>query len=126
MMKTISLSDIIIFHEKIVQATGGSDGIRDFGLIESALSSAFVTFDGKDLYEDTEDKISAITFALIKNHCFVDGNKRIGVAVMLLLLNLNNINISYSQEELINLGLEIAGGMIGIKEIKRWINNHKI
>jgi death-on-curing protein len=125
-MKTISLSDIIIFHEKIVQATGGSDGIRDFGLIESALSSAFVTFDGKDLYEDTEDKISAITFALIKNHCFVDGNKRIGVAVMLLLLNLNNINISYSQEELINLGLEIAGGMIGIKEIKRWINNHKI
>lgn len=125
-MKTISLSDIIIFHEKIVQATGGSDGIRDFGLIESALSSAFVTFDGKDLYEDTEDKISAITFALIKNHCFVDGNKRIGVAVMLLLLNLNNINISYSQEELINLGLEIAGGMIGIKEIERWINNHKI
>ncbi len=125
-MKTISLSDIIIFHEKIVKATGGSNGVRDFRLIESALFSAFITFDGKDLYKNTEDKISAITFSLIKNHGFVDGNKRIGVAVMLLLLNLNNINISYSQEELVKLGLEIADGTIEIKEIKKWIINHRI
>ena len=125
-MKVISLSDVIVFHKKIVQSTGGSDGIRDLGLIESAITRAFATFDGQDLYKVAEDKISAITLGLIKNHGFVDGNKRIGVAVMLLLLNLNNISISYSQKELVKLGLEIADGTVEIEEIKKWIINHKV
>lgn len=125
-MKSISLEDLVLFHSKIIKATGGSDGVRDIGLIESALSKAVVTFDGQELYKDNEDKIAAITWGLIKNHGFVDGNKRIGVAVMLLLLRLNNININYTQAELVELGLKTAEGNMEYEGIKQWIINHKI
>ncbi|MCR4437381.1 MAG: type II toxin-antitoxin system death-on-curing family toxin [Eubacteriales bacterium] len=123
-MKTINLEEVLLFHKRIVQATGGSEGIRDLGLIEGSLNRAFQTFEGHDLYKDTEDKIAAITYSLIKNHGFVDGNKRIGIAVMLLLLQLNNIRIQYTQKELIELGLGIADGSIDEKGIKRWIISH--
>ena len=125
-MNSIEIKDILVFHKKIIQQTGGSDGIRDIGLIESALNRALATFDGYDLYKEIEDKISVITYGLIKNHGFVDGNKRVGVSVMLLLLRLNGINIRYTQDELVKLGLDIAGGSITEKEIKQWIKNHKV
>ena len=125
-MKSIEVADILVFHKKIIEQTGGSDGIRDIGLIESALNRAIATFDGKDLYKEIEEKISVITYGLIKNHGFVDGNKRIGVSVMLLLLRLNKIKIQYSQNELVKLGLDIADGSIDEKEIKQWIKNHKV
>lgn len=123
-MKGIDVEDVLVFHRKIIEQTGGSDGIRDIGLIESALNRALTTFDGNDLYKDIEDKISVITFDLIKNHGFVDGNKRIGISVMLLLLRLNGIKIKYSQNELVNLGLGIAGGSMDEKDIKQWIKKH--
>lgn len=77
-MKGIDVEEIMIFHRKIIEQTGGSDGVRDIGLIKSALNRAFSTFDGNDLYKEIEDKVSVITYGLIKNHGFVDGNKRIG------------------------------------------------
>jgi death-on-curing protein len=123
-MKGIDVEDVLNFHRKIIEQTGGSDGIRDIGLIESALNRALATFDSNDLYKDIEDKISVITYGLVKNHGFVDGNKRIGVSVMLLLLRLNGIKIKYSQNELVNLGLSIADGSIDEKDIKQWIKKH--
>jgi death-on-curing family protein len=125
-MKDIELGDVLIFHRKLIEQTGGSDGIRDLGLIESALNRAYMTFEGEDLYKGLEDKISAITYSLINNHGFVDGNKRIGIAVMLLLPRLNDIKMGYSQQELISLGLGIADGSIEEKQIKHWIQNHII
>ncbi|MBN2693997.1 type II toxin-antitoxin system death-on-curing family toxin [bacterium] len=125
-MKTISLSQILSFHEKIVLSTGGSSGVKDIKLIESALNRGLATFDGNYLYESLELKIAAITHSLISNHGFVDGNKRVGVSVMLLLLNLNRIEINYSQEELINLGLSVASGVKNEKDIFSWIKNHVI
>jgi len=125
-MKTISVEDVILFHEKIVLATGGSSGIRDRGVIESALNRARQTFDGKDLYEGIEKKIAVTCYSLIKNHGFVDGNKRIGVAVMLLLLRLNQINVQYSQAELVELGLQSAAGNITDDEIEQWILRHRV
>jgi len=86
MIKFLSVENVIIFHEKIIKETGGSYGIRDRGLIESALNRAFMTYDGKDLYSDNIEKISVIAHSLICNHGFVDGNKRIGVAVMVIML----------------------------------------
>ncbi|WP_422449107.1 type II toxin-antitoxin system death-on-curing family toxin [Thermoanaerobacterium sp. DL9XJH110] len=120
-MKTLSVENIILFHEKIIKETGGSAGVRDRGLIESALNRAFMTYDGKDLYPTIIDKIAVITYSLINNHGFVDGNKRIGIAVMIILLKMNNIKVYYTQQELIDLGLKTAGGLMKEKDILNWI-----
>ena len=120
-MKVLKLENIILFHEKLVKETGGSTGIRDTGLVESALNRAFMTYDGMDLYSSNFEKIAVIVYSLINNHGFVDGNKRIGISVMIILLKLNNINISYTQQELIELGLKIAEGTFKEKDILNWI-----
>lgn len=124
-MRKLSVENIILLHQKLIDQTGGSHGVRDINLVESAISRAFVTFDGNDLYEMTEDKIAAIAFGLINNHGFVDGNKRVGIAVMLLLLKLNGYTLHYSQEELIAMGISIADGSRDEVGIKEWINQYK-
>jgi death-on-curing protein len=101
-------------------------GVRDRSLLESAINKANQTFDGQDLYEGIHKKISVITYSLIKNHGFVDGNKRIGVATMLLLLKLNEFNIKYTQEELIEIGLRTAEGIYNEEDIERWILRHQV
>jgi death on curing protein len=125
-MISIDVEDIIKFQKKIVLATGGSDGIRDRSLIESALNKAYVTFDGNDLYNGVLKKISIITFSLVKNDGFIDGNKRIGVSTMLLLLGLNGIRLDYTQRELIDLGLGIAEGTLTEEDIEQWIIRHQV
>ncbi|MEY8744366.1 type II toxin-antitoxin system death-on-curing family toxin [Paenibacillus tundrae] len=125
-MKCLSLEQILLFHTKIIKSTGGSDGVRDFGLIESALKKAEATFDGQELYEGNIKKISVTTFALIKNHGFIDGNKRIGVATMLLLLRLNEISVKYEQAELVELGLKTAAGEFTEENIQQWIEEHQV
>ncbi|MGO1712039.1 type II toxin-antitoxin system death-on-curing family toxin [Senegalia sp. (in: firmicutes)] len=123
-MKSLSIEDIILFHEKIINQTGGSKGIRDKKLIESSINRAFATYGGKDLYPELIQKVSVITYSLINNHGFIDGNKRIGISTMIILLKINQIDIKYTQEELINLGLEIARGNIKENGILNWIKNH--
>ncbi len=122
-MKELSLENIILLHEKIINRTGGSNGIRDKGLVESALKRASITYDGKDLYLEDIDKIAVTTYSLINNHGFIDGNKRIGIVVMLIMLKMNDFIISY---ELIELGLGIANGKIKEEYIINWIDNHKV
>ncbi len=126
MMNTLTLDQLILFHEKIVAKTGGSAGVRDVGLIESALRKAEATFGGQDLYETDIQKISVIAYSLIKNHGFVDGNKRIGVAIMLLLLKMNMITISYTQQELVDLGLKVADGTYNEVDVENWISEHSV
>lgn len=125
-MNFLDYEQIVLFHQKIISVTGGSPGVRDRSLIESALNKAFQTFDGTDLFEGTIRKITVISYALIRNHGFVDGNKRIGVATMLLLLKLNNINIEYTQDELVELGLRSAAGEITEQEYEEWIIRHQV
>ncbi|CVK19217.1 hypothetical protein SPSPH_043040 [Sporomusa sphaeroides DSM 2875] len=125
MMRGLSVSDIIILHQKVIDKTGGSHGIRDIGLIESAVSRAYATFGGNDLYETVEEKIAATAYSLVSNHGFVDGNKRIGIAAMLLLLQLNGYKLQYSQQELIDLGLGLAAGNLDENDIQRWIKAHR-
>lgn len=125
MMRNLTLEATLTFHKKIVAKTGGSSGIRDQSLIESAVSRAFATFDGIDLHKTEVEKVSIIACGLIRNHGFVDGNKRIGVSIMLLLLKLNGIEISYTQEELIDLGLRAAEGKLREDELVNWINSHR-
>ena len=109
-MITLSKEQIMRLHGKLVEATGGMEGIRDKGLIDSALSAAFQTFDGLELYPSTVAKIARLTYGLVSNHPFVDGNKRIGTYVMLVLLELNHIETNFTDDEIIRIGLELASG----------------
>lgn len=125
-MNSISVDNVILFHQKIINASGGTDVVRDKTLIDAALNRGLSTFDGKYLYATDIDKISAITHSLISNHPFVDGNKRIGVSIMLILLQLNNIKVEYKQSELIDLGLGITSGKYKYENIVSWLNTHVI
>ena len=124
-MRLLSIQDIILLHKKLIEQTGGSHGIRDAGLIESALNRALATFDGQDLYRTVKPKIAAVTYSLVNNHGFIDGNKRVGVTAMLLLLRINGYQISYTQQELVSLGLSLADGSATENDILKWIEDHK-
>ena len=125
-MKELNLDIILYIHRQTISKHGGLEGIRDLDLIRSALATPFLTFNGEDLNKTVLDKISAITYSLIKNHGFKDGNKRVGAIAMGILCELNNIKLEFSQKELIDFGLDIASGNMAKDDIKNWIINHTI
>ena len=116
---------VLKLHSSLIEKTGGMDGIRDQNLLDSSLKSPFQTFNGNELYPDIFDKASQLCYSLVENHPFADGNKRIGVHLTLLFLRLNNVNIEYSQAELIDFGLSIASGKMNKDDIKHWLLNHR-
>ena len=116
---------VVKIHSSLIAKTGGMDGIRDAQLLDSALKTPFQTFGGNNLYPDILDKASQLCYSLIENHPFIDGSKRIGVHLMLLFLKLNNIEVNYSQQELIDFGLDIASGKMSKNDIKGWIIEHR-
>ena len=120
-MIKFSKEKILLLHKILAEATGGSVGVRDEGLLDSALESAFASFDGKDLYPTKEEKGARIGFSLISNHAFVDGNKLIGVYVMLSFLEMNGIKIRCSEEDLVNIGFSIADGSMDYDDLLHWI-----
>lgn len=120
-MKRLSKNHILNMHSLLIQETGGSDGVRDDGLLDSALNMPFQSFDGKDLYKTIQAKAARLGFSLIKNHPFVDGNKRIGILAMLVFLEMNGIEISCTDEELVDLGLGLADGLVDDKDLLHWI-----
>jgi len=117
---------VIHLHSKLINKSGGSNGVRDFGLIESAIMRASAGFDGCEIYPTAIQKAAAVCCGLISNHGFVDGNKRIGVAAMLLILAKNGISIRYTQQELICFGLNAAQGLINVEDCVAWIQEHCI
>jgi death-on-curing protein len=123
-MITLSKEQVIRLHTKLIEATGGSDGIRDEGLLDSALSSAFQTFGGEELYPSIAAKIARTTFSLVNNHAFVDGNKRIGTYVMLVLLDVNHVGANFTDEDIIRIGLDLATGSMTWQELMNIIIEH--
>lgn len=123
-MILLSKEQIKHLHSKLIQATGGIDGIRDEGLLESALAAPFQSFGGEELYPSITQKAARLCYGLIKNHIFLDGNKRIGIYVMLVFLELNGMEMECSDEELTALGLGIAAGGFGDEDIVLWIAGH--
>lgn len=119
------LSDVVRFHTMVSEATGGADGVREAGLIDSALARASAAFAGVEAYPDVIGKAAAAGCGLVQNHGFIDGNKRIGVAVMLLILRRNGVTLRYTQEELARLGLSLAQGLLSVPETIRWIEDHR-
>ncbi len=117
----LSKSLVIKLQEMLIEKSGGTKGLRDEGLLESAIESAYATFDGEELYTDELDKIINTSYSLIKNHCFIDGNKRIGILVLTILLKENDYDINWSDKELITLGLDIASGKMSKEVFKRYV-----
>ncbi len=123
-MILLNKEQIKYLHSKMIQETGGSNGIRDEGLPDSALSAPFQSFGGMELYPSMIRKGARLCYGLIKNHAFFDGNKCIGIYAMLVFLELNGMEIECSEEELIALGLGIASGEIEEKDVGIWIVTH--
>ena len=123
-MIVLSKEQILVLHEQLIEETGGSSGLKDEGLLESALASPFQSFDGKDLFPSVYQKAARLGFGLASNHAFIDGNKRIGAHAMLVFLLLNGVEIEYSQEELIHLFLGIANGEKDYPDVLNWIVSH--
>ena len=124
-MIKFSKDKVKLLHQLISEETGGTIGVRDEGLLESALEGAFATFDGKDLYPTKEEKGARIGYTLISNHAFVDGNKRIGMYVMLTFLEVNGIRLDATNEEVAETGLAVAAGTMGYQELLNWVIEHR-
>ena len=124
-MIILTVDEIISIHSLLCRKTGGSDGLRDRGLLESAVYSAEMTFSGAEVYPTLEEKCARLCYALTSNHPFVDGNKRIGILTMLVCLRLNGVELKFTQEELIDLSLSAASGKLSYEDILNWVNAHK-
>jgi len=120
---TVDMAELL--HQLMAQETGGEIGVRDEGLLDLALESAFATFDGQDLFPSKEEKGAKIGYSLIANHAFIDGNKRIGMHIMLTFLELNGIKLSCTNEDIVAAGLDIASGQMKYEELLQWIIEHK-
>ncbi len=124
-MIILSKEQVLKLHASLIEATGGSGGIRDEGMLDLALNNPFQTFGEKELYPSVQAKAARLCFGLVKNHAMIDGNKRLGTHVMLVFLALNGYELVYRQRELSDMILEVASGTIGEKEILKWIIEHQ-
>ena len=124
-MKKLSKKQILMLHTQLIQQTGGSDGVRDYNLLDSALENPFQSFGGEELYPTIQAKAARLGYGLIKNHCMVDGNKRIGTHAMLVFLVLNGIELKYTQKELYETILDIAAGKIEYEDLLQWVLDHQ-
>ncbi len=113
-----------MLHDRIIISSGGSHGVRDVSVLESALSQPRATFDGVDLYPDLIAKAAALGFLLVANHPFVDGNKRIGHAAMEVFLVLNGHEIEASVDDQENIILAVASGQLNRRGLEQWLRNH--
>ncbi len=124
-MIKFSKDKVLLLHGLIAAETGGDPDLRDINLLESALEAAFQTFDGRELFPTKEEKGAKLAFSLISNHAFVDGNKRIGMYVLLTFLEVNGIKLSASQEDVVRVGLAVASGQMNYEQLLAWIHDVK-
>ena len=127
-MIKFSKEKVLLLHRLMTEETGGDPNIRDLALLDSALESAFQTFDGVELYPTKEEKGARIGYSLISNHAFVDGNKRIGMYVLLTFLETNGIKINPDVDDVARVGLAVASGDMKYEDLLKWIldNEKKI
>ena len=124
-MITISVEKVKLLHQLMAEETGGSVGVRDEGLLDSAIHNIYQTFDGKELYPSKEEKGARLGYSLISNHSFLDGNKRIGMYVMLTFLEVNGIRLECTNEEVAETGLAVAAGEMDYDSLLDWVRSHK-
>ena len=124
-MIKLAQEKVLLLHHIITKETGGDPSVRDMALLDSALQSAFATFDGVELYPSKEEKGAKLGFSLISNHAFVDGNKRIGMYVLLVFLEVNGVPLRPTSEDLARVGLAVAAGEMTYEDLLHWILENK-
>ena len=120
----ISAEDVILIHSRVIEGSGGLDGLRDRDGLEAAVSAPMQTFDGKELYPTDLEKIARLGFGLASNHAFVDGNKRIGAMMTQLLLKWNGYDLTLHTGELADMFIAIADGTAKENDLLDWISRH--
>ncbi len=125
-MKRLTKGQVLMLHSQLIESTGGCDGIRDEGLLDSALESPFQSFGGGELYPSIQAKAARLCYGLVKNHAMIDGNKRVGAHVMLVFLAVNGYELEYTQKELSDVILDVVDGKKGYEDILAWILEHQI
>ncbi|MBD1821500.1 type II toxin-antitoxin system death-on-curing family toxin [Cyanobacteria bacterium FACHB-DQ100] len=123
-MRYLTLSEVLELHRRIIEQSGGATGVRDIGLLESAIAQSRMTFGGDELYPSLPEKAAAIGFSIIMNHPFIDGNKRTGHATTETFLILNGLEISASVDEQEHFVLAIASGALGREEFVEWLRQN--
>lgn len=123
-MNFLKINQILVIHDEVIEETGGSPGIRDIHLLESAVARPQASFGGDDLYPDIFSKASALGHSIIRNHAFLDGNKRTGYMSMRLFLNVNGYDLEASLEEKYKFVMEIAEKIIDKESIAEWLRGH--
>jgi death-on-curing protein len=125
-MKYLSVQDLIYINQAVVDASGGTIGVRDVGLIDSAVNRPRATFGDDDLYPSLFDKAAALFHSVIFNHAFLDGNKRTAVASAAQLLYLNGFELITSEKELESFTMKIVDERLGLDEIAKWLEKYSI
>ncbi len=116
-----SKDDIIFLHSKLIEDFGGTDGIRDLAMLESAINTPLQTFDGADLYPSLIEKIARLSYGLVMDHPFLDGNKRVAALLLDLGLSSNGIELEATDEEIINEFIGLASGEVDFGKFLAWI-----
>lgn len=125
-MIEFSAEKVLLLHQLLTQETGGDPELRDLGLLDSALKQAFQSFGGQELYPTKEEKGARLGYSLISNHAFVDGNKRIGMFVMLTFLEVNGIRLNPTNEEVARVGWAVASGEMDNDALVQWVKDHRV
>ena len=123
-MIKFSKDKVLLLHKLIAEETGGSIGVRDEALLESALEGAFAGFGEREFYPTKEEKGARLGYTLILNHAFVDGNKRIGMYVMLTFLEVNGLRVECTNEQVAEVGLAVAAGTMDYEALLAWVREH--
>lgn len=123
-MLRLTVEDIKAMHTRLVMATGGSDGVRDEGLLDSAVNSPFQSFGGVDVYPTIYHKAARLGFSLSQNHSFIDGNKRIAAQSVLTFLALNGLEIDCTEFELFSMFYKLAAHEVTFEELVKWLKSH--
>ena len=125
-MIILTKDQILQLHSQLIERFGGEEGIRDEDLLDSALNTPFQTFDGEELFPTIQAKAARLGYGSIKNHCMVDGNKRIGTHAMLIFLAINGFEYKYTQKELYEIILDIASGEKEYNDLLDWLITHQV
>lgn len=124
-MRRLSKRQVLLLHDQLLSQSGGLQGVRDEGLLESALEAPFQAFSDTEAYPSLQQKAARLGYGLIKNHPFLDGNKRIGAHAMLVFLALNGVELSHSQKELSDIILAVAAGEKEYEDLLSWLLEHQ-
>lgn len=123
-MRYLTAEQVLFIHSRVIHETGGAHGIRDIGLLQSAVARPHATFDGRELYPDLFSKAAALMTSLARNHVFLDGNKRTAITATGVFLSMNSRRLEASQKELVKFVLDIAVRKLSDSETAKWLKKH--